>query len=372
MRLRRLRFLVIALLAGLAATLPGSAQPAYPLSAGIPLAPTQFAQPQGQAYGPYGQPGPGAPSTGAAPGSPLAQIEGQLAVLTATEAELETSGHEITVELEQLSERRAAATRSLRTRARALYRIERAGMLPLSGGFDAMLGHLSRLERLRRVVRSDMAALQFLRQRARALRSDAERIHERSADLGVERAGLEQRAAELREQSRIQQNYAGAFDPRLLPPLPMMQPQAAPRPQPSGPVYGQIRLSDTPRPEVSARGFATLRGELPLPVAAGGNVRPGTRDGAQVLEFQPPRGSSAMAVADGRVAFADRYRSYGMLVILDHGGGYYTLYGGLDSAAVQNGEWVGRGARVGRVGATLAFEVRRGTRALDPSAWLGL
>lgn len=348
--------------------------------AGVPVA----GQP---GFAPAYAPAPAAPGY---MGSPLEHVRQELAQHDERVGELEQRQRGLSIELEQLGERRATASRTLRRRARALYRIERAGMLPLGGGFEAMLSHLSRVERMRRIVRTDLHALRSLRQRAEVLRSDAERMREESEELAHTRAGLEQRARELEAQSRIQQQVAGIFDPRALPPLPVVPPSAvsalpthppaqyapAPAPQyapaPQAPIQGQIHRSDVPQPAVAARGFARERGQLPLPVAAGGDLRPGERDGAQVLEFQPPPGSSALAVADGRVAFAERYGSYGLLVILDHGGGYYTLYGGLQATSVASGEWVGRGARVGRIGRVLAFEVRQGTRSLDTRSWLGI
>jgi septal ring factor EnvC (AmiA/AmiB activator) len=83
------------------------------------------------------------------------------------------------------------------------------------------------------------------------------------------------------------------------------------------------------------------------------------------------------AVSAGRVAFSDRYGSYGRLVILDHGDGYYTVYGGLGAVEVRVGDDLSRQARIGSIGtdfapAALFFEVRKGTRTLDPRAWLGL
>ena len=82
------------------------------------------------------------------------------------------------------------------------------------------------------------------------------------------------------------------------------------------------------------------------------------------------------AVAAGRVAFSDRYGSYGRLVILDHGDGYYTVYGGLGSVEVRVGDDLSRNARLGSIGtdftpSALFFEVRKGTRTLEPRAWLG-
>jgi septal ring factor EnvC (AmiA/AmiB activator) len=95
------------------------------------------------------------------------------------------------------------------------------------------------------------------------------------------------------------------------------------------------------------------------------------------LELQAPAGTPVRAVAAGRVAFSDRYGSYGRIVILDHGDGYYTVYGGLGAVEVRVGDDLSRDARIGSVGSdfnppSLFFEVRKGTRTLEPRSWLGL
>lgn len=103
----------------------------------------------------------------------------------------------------------------------------------------------------------------------------------------------------------------------------------------------------------------------------------GRREDGIGLELLAPAGTAARGVADGRVAFAGQYSSYGQLVIIDHGDNYFTVYGGLGTIGVSVGSHVMEGAELGRLGLDgpsqgLYFEVRRGTRALDAASWLGL
>lgn len=91
------------------------------------------------------------------------------------------------------------------------------------------------------------------------------------------------------------------------------------------------------------------------------------------LELASKPGSAVRAAAAGRVAFAERYGSYGQLVILDHGERYYTVYGGVGSVDVQVGDDLSKSARIGAAGGDpLYFEVRRGTKTQDARSWLGL
>ena len=83
------------------------------------------------------------------------------------------------------------------------------------------------------------------------------------------------------------------------------------------------------------------------------------------------------AVAHGRVAFADWLKGYGLLLILDHGDGYMTLYGHNEALLKSEGAWVQGGdtiAQVGRSGGEtqpgLYFALRERGRSIDPRPWL--
>lgn len=81
------------------------------------------------------------------------------------------------------------------------------------------------------------------------------------------------------------------------------------------------------------------------------------------------------AVAAGTIIFAGPFRSYGQVIILDHGSGFFSVYGGLGDMAKAKGAAVKKGdtlakAGGGPKGGRLYLELRRGTDALDPLAWL--
>jgi len=75
--------------------------------------------------------------------------------------------------------------------------------------------------------------------------------------------------------------------------------------------------------------------------------------------------------------YADWYKGYGELIILDHGNGFYTLYGNLSRLNIARDARVARGQAIGLAGDTgsmkgskLYFEIRRNGQAQDPLAWL--
>ena len=140
-------------------------------------------------------------------------------------------------------------------------------------------------------------------------------------------------------------------------------------------------LADIPPALDRRRAFAGLRGTLPWPhdgrvlhpfgAARGlGNLR---WQGV-VLAGRP--GDPVGAVHHGRVAFADWLRGFGLLLILDHGDGYMSLYGHNRTLLKDTGDWVEQGEPVATVGASgglavpgLYFEIRRNATPLDPRRW---
>jgi len=129
--------------------------------------------------------------------------------------------------------------------------------------------------------------------------------------------------------------------------------------------------------------FAAMSGQLPQPTpgtlaqAFGEHLHPlfHTRTMQSGLLIAGEEGAPVVAVAEGRVVFADIYQSFGPMVILDHGDGYYTLYTHLESLAVARGQVLNQGEPLGTVGVTvdgprLGFEIRHLTQPQDPNKWL--
>jgi septal ring factor EnvC (AmiA/AmiB activator) len=84
-----------------------------------------------------------------------------------------------------------------------------------------------------------------------------------------------------------------------------------------------------------------------------------------------------VAVHRGRVAFADWLTGLGLLVIVDHGGGYMSLYGHNEALLKEPGDWVEPGEPIAQVGDTggqarpgLYFEIRSNGEPVNPNAWM--
>jgi septal ring factor EnvC (AmiA/AmiB activator) len=124
----------------------------------------------------------------------------------------------------------------------------------------------------------------------------------------------------------------------------------------------------------------TLKGALPMPLdgrvlhAFGQNRAGGMQWQGWLITAD--NGAEVSAIAYGRVAYADWLRGYGLLMIIDHGEGFMSLYGNNESLLFEPGDWVQPGQSIGTVGANpgdeqgLYFELRNHGEAIDPANWI--
>ena len=222
---------------------------------------------------------------------------------------------------------------------------------------DRLREDLARLEELRVAIDEATAGLAATRAERTA---EAERLeHERAerqrlvAELGKRLAGQGSRIAAL-------ERDAAALDQLLQ----------------------QLRdvFVDIPRQLSGAQPFASRRGQLPWPLKGKVLVAFGADEGGRRssgMWLSAPAGTTVAAVAHGRVAFADWLRGYGLMVIVDHGDGYLSLYGGNESLLKDVGDWVDggdalatSGASVGQSRPALYFELRARGKPIDPRRWL--
>ena len=128
--------------------------------------------------------------------------------------------------------------------------------------------------------------------------------------------------------------------------------------------------------------FDSFQGEMPWPVEGRASNRFGGRRSQggmrwQGLNIPAEEGSTVNAIHHGRVVFADWFRGSGLLLIIDHGDGYMSLYAHNESLLRDVGEWVSAGAAVATVGtsggrdeAALYFEIRQAGKPVNPVSWL--
>ena len=136
-----------------------------------------------------------------------------------------------------------------------------------------------------------------------------------------------------------------------------------------------------PSNEFNDTSFASLKGKLKLPVRGNVTNRFGSnREDSGIswkgLFISASEGAEVKSVANGRIVFADWLRGFGNLVIVDHGGGYMSLYGNNQAALKQVGDAVSAGDTIASVGNSggnethgVYYELRRQSRPFDPLSW---
>lgn len=123
----------------------------------------------------------------------------------------------------------------------------------------------------------------------------------------------------------------------------------------------------------SKKPFIQMRKKLPNPVPG----RQGLQKMNQGVTFFAVEGTPVTAVYTGKVVFSDWLKGYGLLLIVDHGQGYMTLYAHNQSLFKLKGSTVMQGEQIAAVGHSgglrqngLYFEVRHRGKAIPPLEWL--
>ena len=230
------------------------------------------------------------------------------------------------------------------------------------------LGRLNELEGAVRQQSAELAAIDA-EQQAQRKRLEAEKRARKTVLVRVSRQ-IEQQRREISTLKRNENRLATLVEQlsRML---------ARTRPQ---------TLRNERLPDASGDGspFARLKGRLNLPVRGElrnrfGSPREDSGLSWKGLFIAAPAGQEVKAIAAGRVVFADWLRGFGNLLIIDHGGGYMSLYGNNESlykqvgAATLGGETVAAvGNSGGNANSGLYFEIRHQGKAFDPLGWVNL
>ena len=139
-------------------------------------------------------------------------------------------------------------------------------------------------------------------------------------------------------------------------------------------------LADIPADLGNRKSFAARKGKFRWPTKGRLLAKFGSQRDADVnwdgVYIGAKEGRNVKAIAYGRVAFADWLRGFGLLIIIDHGNGYMSLYGHNQSLFKEVGEWVEAGEQIASVGFSggqkksgIYFGLRRNGKPLNPASW---
>ena len=286
-------------------------------------------------------------------------------------------------ELEATVKRLRGLERSLRearpvlaARARALYKLGELSYLRLLLSVDRPSDFFSGYRFVNTLARRDNERLARFRSDMRALEQTRTELEQKTAEAFKLRAGLE-RARRNLEADRVRKTG-------LLTDLVQSKEASAAYLQELEEAEARLGelLAGTAAGDVAVP-MGAFKGELPWPVAGrvrgtfGKHKHPrfDTYTVQNGIDIEAPVDAPVHAVHEGAVVFADRFRGYGLMVILEHGR-HHTLYAHLAESAVQPGQKVPAGAVVGTVGSSslagdgLYFELRTQGRPEDPLSWL--
>jgi murein DD-endopeptidase MepM/ murein hydrolase activator NlpD len=287
---------------------------------------------------------------------------------------------EAQLQLQGVAERLRAVEARAGRRARALLALQ-------TGALDRALLGITDPVRLRRtedrwsfVLRADARVAQRIRElqerhrsRIQVLDQAVRSLEQTQAQLADERSALETARAELEVLARAlgQERRVSRQLTRLL--------RGAEARLRSAPLRQRTLPARVPG------GFAAQRGRLPWPldgrieVPFGPRVHP--RTGAVLphsgIDVRAPPGTPVRAVFDGVVRRVQREPQLATVVVVEHDGGFFSVYAYLDRASVAPEQRLQQGAELGHIGpdashkgAYAFFGLRQGNTVLDPLAWL--
>ena len=216
---------------------------------------------------------------------------------------------------------------------------------------------LSRLEETRETIGAEETRLKALREKVVSRKSELEKVKEARkkvlAQLKKKITGNDKELARLKRDAKDLKKLIASL---------------------------QDALADIPAQEVQQKPFKSLKRKLPWPtkgkIAAGFGSPRKTGVKWDGVYINAKEGQDVKAVHHGRVAYADWLRGFGLLLIIDHGNGYMSLYGHNQSLFKEVGEWVEAGEPIAQVGVSggqsksgIYFGIRKKGKALNPAAW---
>jgi len=288
-----------------------------------------------------------------------------------------------TFHMQRLEAERKALGERLKDRMRAMYRMRNDGVLNVlfssdkEGGAD--LGR--RTKYLTLIMDRDRALMEALRRNLERISAEKKRYEGLKVRLEAEKRGAALKKAEaeglraektaLLDGVKIEKEKSQSVVKELE--------EAAVE------LSTLIRQLKTEEEAPQANGFSTMKGSLPMPVEGSvvsyyGKVKHpkfNTVTFNNGIIIEAPSGSPVKSVYGGKVVYSGWLKGYGQIMIIEHGGGFYTLFAHLQKALKEKGESVSSGEGIALVGDSgpepssgLYFEIRERGVPKDPLSWL--
>jgi murein hydrolase activator len=279
-----------------------------------------------------------------------------------------------------LRQRSAALEAQVRKRLAALYKGGEAGTLRVLFGGDPPARAAENFDYFGRMIRRDRQLLEEYRREQTALQATLEAL----ATLHQQQQkAMESLRADRQSLARMQKERETVLVKLRGDQAALGQALQEWREQ-AGRLNALIKKLESQRPrEYTQTGvFAKQKGRLPWPVAGRVRVGFGSARDSQTGTMRESHGIEiattgvsphpVTAIWGGRVVFADAFRGFGTMLILDHGEGYFSLYAQLGRLTRKVGEEVVQGGLLAHAGDTggIYFEIRKGGAPMNPLSWL--
>ncbi|MBW6512138.1 MAG: peptidoglycan DD-metalloendopeptidase family protein [Desulfuromonadaceae bacterium] len=279
--------------------------------------------------------------------------------------------------IKKMKKQQHAHRELLQKRLIVMYKEGNSGVLPILFGTEAADSVAEDLFFLRRIAASDQQLLNETRTRQQRLEREIAQLKSLEAEQQRTRTRLLDEQRELRHAEKIQQETLLRLESKGV----NLRQTALQLRQQAEQLRALVKKLESSRRATYTPGtgkFARQRGRLKSPVFApikyGYGMRTLPGDGVLTnsngLEFAVSAGQPVHAVWSGQVVFADTFRGFGKLLIIDHGDSYYSLYAHAEQLFKTAGEAVVVGERIARSTERCYFEIRHQGAPIDPQPWL--
>lgn len=299
----------------------------------------------------------------------LEKVEGELKTIENNIVKTEGDLLEAERNLDQRQE-------SFNKRLRVMYMNGNVGYLEVLLASSDIKDLLSRQDMLQSIAEHDRELIEFMKEQRDIIERKKVELEAQRASVEVTRSKITARERDLVRVTREKEDLMG----RLERDIKTLETQYDSLNKYAEEIQGKI-LS------LQSQGQAYTGGRMAWPVPGynrissqyGYRIHPifQTRKLHTGIDIPAPTGTPVTAAADGTVVYSDWLGGYGMVVMIDHGGGIVTLYAHNSSLVGKNGQSVKRGDTVARIGSTgfstgphLHFEVRENGQYVDPITWL--
>ncbi len=263
----------------------------------------------------------------------------------------------------------------------SLYKSEEAGVLKTLFSSQNISGLLEDYDYLDRVVKHDRELLVEFRKRVERRQSSLTRLSATKKNRQRVAHTLKTEEAALKRTSRLKKRYLAVVR-KDRSALDQIAYGLKARAESLTILVSDLESGGTGDGQGAVSLFHLQKGTLPWPVEGRIKTAFGKHKHAELgtllenhgVDIFANESTGVKAVWAGRIAFAKRFQGYGNLIIIDHGGGYYTLYAQVQKLLKKTDETVEKGDLIAYTGFENAdyvyFEVRKGRTPIDPLLWI--